>query len=261
MTKLKIILLLCLILIGKSLFAEQLKFDKQFKVEVAKQTSAYYKQWGIKRSYTKFIPFITSSVKVSKIFPTYLDGLSQKERILSLYCMGASESYLKRNYVNVNVPGYHYASGKVRFFSLDYGWAGLNDDEVDNTYRIAKILQDKRGFKFSRLHPSPLWFPNRQFINDMDGVVIPNNINLYKISLKQSADARTLYRQYKKEKKSPVEIYRLIKPTVSFSESGQDQLDSLLIYRTLVEIDRADRGWSYNNRDKELYKWLLKTVK
>ena len=61
----------------------------------------------------------------------------------------------------------------------------------------------------------------------------------------------------------PIEIRRKLKIS-GYRESTQDEIDSALIYRVIVELDRLSRGWPFGSqqyaRDREVYNELYPYV-
>lgn len=225
--------------------------DKKLRVTIAKETDLFYRKVGVNRGWEYYMPFVNSSYRVSKNFPGY-PAIDNKDRLLKAYCMGSNESYLKYNFINVNIPGVRYASGRVKRFSLDYTWVGLNEENVKWTYSVAKDIQAKQPVANRAMTKKA-----REIINN-DGVKIPKSLPLRKIDLRDASLALNQYKQLVAKGYTPDKINSIIK--ISFKENTADELDSALIYRMLVELDRSTRGWNYNLQNEELYKWLTQRV-
>lgn len=253
--------LIFLLMLNTALSARSLtKTERELRddISIATRDYYYYKTTGSHygdiddpiafRKWRSFRPFATSAIRVGSIFKSVLP---EDRLILKLHTLGGVESLYKMGFVNVNVPGMKYASGKVKFFSLDYTAYGLNDRNVKRTYEIARMRQ--LGEKLTRKHG------NKEFIRLMNSVRIPKNIKLKKIDTSPSIKAKQKYDYLTRIGKTPKEIYGLI--TIDYTEDTQDDLDSALIYRAIIELERYTLGWKYNITDEELYSWLRKNVK
>jgi len=188
--------------------------------------------------------YAKSSYRVSKMFPYYPDT-DQKARILKFYSWGSQESVFKPNFVSVNVPGAKYATGKVKFFSVDFGWTGLNNFNIAWTYEVASCIQEKKPL------PRYLHFKLKEYLK---GVRIPKNMTLKKIDQQHYWDARGQWKYFIKKGYKKDNIAKRV--IVCYKEESIDDVDSLLIYRVLVELDRAARGWREGSSDTELYERL-----
>ncbi len=218
--------------------------------KIATETSAYYLSHGVKRKAEVFKPFANSSIRVAKMFPMY-PAVDTTDRAIRLYCKGGKESMFKKNYINVNIPGMKYSSGKVKYFSLDYDWVGLNEINVVHTYAIAKAIQENRRL--------PKRSGNRDFRELLAEVNIPEHITLYKIDLLCAHKARKEWISYKRLGYTPRQMYDLIE--VEYESRTRDQLDSALIYRLIVDLERYTLNWEYEYMDEGLYKWLTQRIR
>lgn len=243
----KTILICSLLFISTASLGAKGLGDKEFRVELAKQTNAHYSLIGINRGWQYYMPFVNSSYRVASYFPNY-PAKDNYDRVKLFYCMGANESFLKYNFVNLNIPGVKYASGKVKKFSVDYSWIGLNEENITWTYQVAKSIQNNK--KIDNKYASKKTIK----LLSLEGTRIPKQLHLRRMSLDLAKDARKQYLVLKRQGKTPKYINNNI--VASFVEREPDDLDSALIYRVIVETDRQARGWDYNLQDEALYKWL-----
>ncbi len=79
-----------------------------------------------------------------------------------------------------------------------------------------------------------------------------------KIDLTPAIESRKEYKVYKTIGMDPETIRKTIQ--IPFNEKTQDDIDSILIYRVLVELERYSMGWNYDTWDKELYSYLYQYV-
>lgn len=249
---LKSVILLISLLIGTMAYSATNKNDasvREFRHAIAKETARYYTAQGDKRKWNHYRSFVYSSYRVSKMFPMF-PAENQYDRILKLYCYGVNESGLRKNYVAVNVPGAKYSNGKVHRFSVDYGWIGLNEINVKHTYQIARVIQAGRSI------PKGLIYPQSRVL--LSSGKIPSDIKLKKIDLSDAGWARDEWVRLKKTGMNSNKIIYSIK--VPFKEETQDDLDSMLVYRVIVEVERYSLGWKYDTWDTKLYEHLKKYI-
>lgn len=244
------------LLIGFSLFAftlnatESMKTsksnDKALRIAVSKETSKYYEQIGINRSWKKYAPFINASQRVADMFPSF-PSKGRDDRMLRFYTYGAKETFLTRNRAEVNVPGAKYSTGIVRKFSIDYGWSGLNEANVKLAFYTARAIQNRTKI------PGNLG-RNKAFLELIKDARIPKNINLKVIDLSTARSAKIEYKTLLNKGYNPESIRKHIR--VGYREEDQDDIDSLLIYRVIIELERISLGWKYQTWDFELYNHL-----
>lgn len=217
--------------------------------EICVKTSSYYKRLtGKKRSIEQFKPFIKAGFEVADMFPMF-PGENKFDRVLRLYCYGGQESIYNQNFININVPYASYGSLKVRKFSVDYGWIGINEANIDWVYHVALAIQQEK--------PVPVKYTSTKLRKALDGACIPAEIKLKQISNIDSKKLRVFYQEYKRRKYSPNKIRGLLNNYPhEYREVTQDEITSLLIYRAIIEIDRSTRDWNYKTWDKDLYKSL-----
>lgn len=206
----------------------------------------YYTRQGDRRYPNQIRPFMDSAIRVSRMiggFPTE-DPTTNAHAYVA---WGAQEVGLKRNKVYINIPGDSYASvGAVRFFSLDYGWTGINSLNVRWTATTAICLQTGQEFPQwirQQIQPQALAFMRAN-------IRIPKKLKLKKIDPRWHGQVEyewyraQFFMNREKFKKTAVIPYR---------EDTMDDLDSLLIYRVLTEIDRKYRKWPYKTWNKAIY--------
>ncbi len=221
--------------------------------EVCIETSSYYRAaTGRKRNIEQFKPFIKASFEVADMFPMF-PAKNKFDRVMRLYCYGGQESVYYSNFININVPGATYAGGalKVKYFSIDYGWVGINEINTEWVYQVALAIQQER--------PVPIKYTSTKLRKALDGSCIPSDIKLKRIGNCDSAKLRVIYNGYKARKYSPNKIRGILENYPhEYREITQDEITSLLIYRAIIEIDRESRNWKYETWDKDLYGSLKK---
>ena len=235
------------ILLALSSGLEAREFNKAFRIQLAKETATYYNKIGLKREYTHYLPFVNSAINTAKYFPMY-PVEDELDRVLSIYTMPGKESYYKYNFVNVNVPGMKYSSGKVKQFGLDYTSVGLNEGNITWTYRIAKDIQNNKTLKNK--------YASRHLINKLEGAYIPKDLYLRPIDLSSAKLAKQWYRYYLSQGYTAKQIYFTMSKQIKFKENTVEEIQSAFIYRAIVEIDRDTRGWNHTLKDEKLYSWL-----
>lgn len=219
------------------------------------ETTQYYMDQGYTRSPKTIATFLGSSMRVASMTSGF-PAADLEERTLRLFSWGSRESGYRESFYQVNIPGKSYkglpAGVVVKAMSVDFGWSGLNEGNVNWTYRAALCVQNGEPF--------PKWINNmlakdtQEFIRA--NLVIPQKFKLKKIDLESAKSAHRLYRSQLKKGISPEKM----KIWVDYKEKTPDELDSLLIYRWLVEVDRCKRGWKWRTWDADLYPRLKKAV-
>lgn len=222
-------------------------FDKAFRVQLAKDTATYYSNMGVKRSYKHYLPFVDAAVVTAKCFPMYPIE-DELDRVISIYTMPSNESYYRYNYVNVNVPGMRYSSGRVKEFSLDYTSIGLNEGNITWTYEVAMSIQNQDKIENK--------YASKKLMKILSQAYIPETLNLRKIDLESSKQAKQWYHYYRHKGYSSKKIYYAITKQIKFTENKPEEIQSAFIYRAIVEIDRSSRGWNNTVKDEKLYSWL-----
>lgn len=224
---------------------------QQERIQLSKEMDRFYRREGYKRGAKYYRQFLWSASRAAKWFPMY-PAKSPQDRMVRFLCYSGVESRFNLGMTHINVPGVKYFGGtkKVKFYSVDFGHPGLSEQNVDWTYSVAKALQEGK--------PIPRGIGTRAFRNALKDVKIPKNIKLKKIDLTDAIKSRRVYQTLTAVRMDPELIRKSI--SVPFDESTQDDIDSMLIYRILVELDRYYRGWNYDTWDKELYEFLSQYV-
>lgn len=236
---------------------------QELRWNLCKETALHYKQWGFKREWNEFRPFIFSAARVQKMFPMY-PAKSDHDRMLIFYELGGLESFWEQNFMSVNIPGAQYSNGKVKKVSVDFTWIGLNEGTINWTYYVALAIQ--RGEYIPNHVPGTDWWAPKGFEETLKGAKIPKNLKLRKIDLKLAEEAKAVYYKYKKTIKDPNKLRKVVNSNLPpFEENTQDQIDSALIYRVIEELDRKCRNWPYgadlyNHRKRALYRHLSQFV-
>lgn len=217
------------------------------------QTQDYYSSRGTHRKVDTLRKFLDSAYRVARMFEDFPAQLVE-DRWTRNYNYGSWESGYAPNFVNVNVPGKSYpalSGGTVSRFSVDYGWTGLNEQNVLWAYTMAKAIQDEEpvpsGWR-SSLSPGT----ETQF----GRIHIPKGLVLKTIDLSTARAARNEWVRLKRKGVDPNQM----KIWVPYRETTDDDRDSLLIYRLLVEIDRKNRAWPWKTWDTDLYHICQKVV-
>ena len=218
--------------------------------ELTQETKKYYQEQGAKRNIDWLNAYFQSSVRVSKIFKNF-PAKDNIDRILKFYSYRGSESRFRLNYAVANIPGAKYSNGKVKRFSVDFGSAGLNQDNVTWTYEMAFAIQNDL--------PLPETNISKRLARELRKLKIPKNLKLKQIDLSVVSKAKKEYLYYVKKGVNLNKISNRIK--IEYKEETSDELDSILIYRILVELDRIDRGWEYETWDHELYDRLVERTR
>jgi hypothetical protein len=194
-------------------------------------------------------PYLNASYHVARMWLQF-PSEDFYQRVACFMGYGGKESGFEPNYIHYNIPGKAYPGLhglKVRHFSVDYSWAGLNEGSVEQTYAIAKALQEGRYLSHKQVFA--LGFSPNIYDNLSRILKIPQNLELYKIDLSTAKEARVQYLREKRDHVSP----RHIRIDVPYAEDTQDKIDSVLLYRTIEEYDRYLRGWPYQTYDSDAY--------
>jgi hypothetical protein len=220
------------------------------------ETVQYYNEQGAMRSPKTVALFLGSAYRVAAMTSSF-PAANQDERIIRLFSWGSGEGGFRDNFYQVNIPGKKYpgleAIGlRVKSMSVDFGWSGLNESNVEWTYTVATCVQ--KGVAF------PSWInaiiPKDVQVLISQNLVIPSTLKLKKIDLDTAKNAHGIYRDLLKKGVPPEKM----KVWVNYKEKSGDDLDSLLIYRWLVEAVRWQRGWRWKTWDKDLYPRLKRAV-
>lgn len=217
---------------------------------VLAEASAYYKESGLRRSPRHLKKYLESALRVSEMVRGFPSPNSY-DNALRFFCWGAIEGQFVKDYVATNIPGMKINPrlGSVSWFSVDYGWAGVNEINVVWTYRYAVALQ--RGVKPNKVLRDQLHNSAEAFV--AANIRIPAKLALKRVSVVGAKQAKAYWlRTGDRRHKS---YYQLVS---GFHENSADDLDSMLLYRVLVEVDRRHRGWTYRTWEKPLYRRLAK---
>lgn len=221
--------------------------NRSTRIELSNTIRQYYAQDGDKRQATAFRPFLWTASRAAKWFPIY-PAANETDRVLKMLTYGANETHFRLNVAEANVPGAKIFGGRkhIRFFSIDVMWTGMNEQNLKWTYEVARLLQDGKKI--------PKGYGNKRFRNALMYCHVPKDIKLTKIDMAPIAQAHKDWVKYKHKGYDPRKIKSLIK--IQIDENSQDDIDSAMIYRILVELDRYSRGWDIDTYDKELYERL-----
>ena len=195
-------------------------------------------------------PYLNASYHVARMWKDFPSS-DYYQRVSCFMGYGGAESNFEKDYVNINIPGKPYPGLhglKVKRFSVDYSWAGLNEQAVIPTYTVARALQTGHKMSHKELRRLGLRPDLYEVISKV--LVVPKGMKLYKIDL-NTADLA--YKQYLSLKKAHVSP-RHMSITIPYTEPDQDAIDSVLLYRTIEEYDRSLRGWPYQSYDSDAYK-------
>jgi len=194
-------------------------------------------------------PYLNASYHVARMWKTW-PVPDFYQRVSCFMGYGGAESNFEKDYVNINIPGKPYPGLhglKVKRFSVDYSWAGLNQESVNPTYAIARALQTGHRLSTRQLHR--LGFSSKFYDEISRVLVVPKGLSLYKIDLNTADDALKQYLELKRQHVRP----RHMSITISYSEPNQDAIDSVLLYRTIEEYARYLRGWPYQTYKSDAY--------
>ena len=224
-------------------------FNGYTKLKICSETEEYYHKKGIYKKTKELLPFLDSAIRVSKMYKGFPE-LTERDSAIKYFCWGAIESQFERNFVYVNIPGTNCPGidKSVKRFSLDFGWAGINSLNTKWVYEIAESLRDNRPPSknvLSGLHPKTFPFLKKNFR-------IPNSLPLKRINgTKLKKKYQNDYAWFVKTKRKGK--YR---PHIPYTEETDSDLDSILIYRAIIETDRMFRGWEWRTWDKPLHQKL-----
>ena len=223
------------------------------------ETCGWFSSGGIKRKPEKVQVYLASAYRVANMIDGF-PGKDREENAVKYFCWGAIEGTYLPNYVNANIPGTKLGGGvkgrkelSINRFSIDFGWIGLNQENVTWTYQVAKLIQSGKPWpKDMRtyIHPKALKFYR-------ENIHIPADMKLKAISLADIRESKTQWKRWNKAGKDP----RKFSMAYHYKENSPDDLDSVLIYRILVEVDRKYRGWNHSTWHPELYAKLNKIKK
>jgi hypothetical protein len=172
------------------------------------------------------------------------------ERVARNIGWGGKESEFRVDYVHYNIPGKPYPGLKglkVKRFSVDYGWAGLNEENVESTYQLALAIQQHRHVSVAELRR--LGFYPTIYRELKTRLKIPADLKLFHIDTSTSEDAQ---RQYDYQKRAHI-APKQIRISIPYEEYSQDAIDSVLLYRTIEEFDRYLRKWPYQSWDSDAF--------
>ena len=214
---------------------------KNFYPEVLKKVS--------KHQGRNIRPYLNASYHVARMFRGW-PSPDFYQRVTISIGYGGKESAFEPDYVHHNIPGKPYPGLKglrVKRFSVDYSWAGLNQDAVIPTYTVAKAIQLGHNISRAELHRLGL---RSDLMDKLRPILkIPKNMVLYEIDTSTAIDAR---RQYDIQKNAGVPP-KQIKISIDYLEDTQDKIDSVLIYRLIEEFERSLRSWPWQSYDSEAY--------
>lgn len=248
-------LIICLVLfltLGLNLQAK--KHDPMDKVKnfYLNRTHQYYLRYNkSSRKKEEFAPYMDSAFRVAKMMPIY-PARDEVDRAIKLFSFGKKETdYYQYNNVVFNVPGAYYGRLKVREFSVDFSWVQNNSENINRYYEVAKAIQDLRPI------PKRLIF-NRALAQDLyEYCYIPQSVYLQKPPMEIVRKSLDEYRFMKNFGYSPNEIRSILKKKYRYYETTGDQLDSDLIIRTLIELERCYNDKYYGEYDKKFYIYLI----
>lgn len=194
-------------------------------------------------------PYMNSAYHVAKWWSSW-PSADFHERVSRNIGWGGKESEFRVDYIHYNIPGKPYPGLKglkVKKFSVDYGWAGLNEGNVYHTYAVAYAVQNNKTISRGQLlrmglHPSMMTEITKH-------LKIPKGLKLYRIDTSTAREARIQYDRQIRLRIPPKQI----KISVPYEEPDQDAIDSILLYRTIEEFDRYLRGWPYQSWDSDAY--------
>lgn len=194
-------------------------------------------------------PYINASYHVAKMWREFPDP-NFYQRVSCYIGWGGKESNFTPNYVNVNIPGIKLTGlpgMHIKHFSLDYSWAGLNEQAVIPTYTVARALQT--GRVMSRAELMQLGLRPDLYSRISRVLKVPKDLDLFKIDLATAVQAKKEYAdaRHRHLRAKDIQI------SVPYAEDTQDKIDSVLLYRTIEEYDRSLRGWPWQTYDSDAY--------
>lgn len=238
-------ILAALICLTVSLPSKELsRKETRFVNAVATETRTYMKTEGYYVDKYDLIVFTKSSYRVANMFPSF-PSTDKSDRVKKFMSWGGQESVWKPNYVAINIPGAKYATGRVKRFSVDFDWTGINSENLKWTYELATAIQQRR--------PLPKG-TNKTLRVMLQDVRIPKDLKLKRIDYSSVVEAKKQYRVLNAMYRDKNKIAEKI--TIAYSSTTEDDVDSMLIYRILVEMDRQARGWEQGAYHDRLYSHL-----
>ncbi len=230
------------------------------KIEIYTQTYYYSNIGHLKNSKTLGSVY-KASYLCAKLFTKY-PASSIEDRSIKFFCFPAQEVDFRRNHTEFNIPGV-YLRGQHRYinhFSVDFGISGLNQINVKWTYEVAKILQMKQGNRrdIKLVNTFTEYGLNKSFICDLAKIQIPKSIGLKKIDISRIKEWNREYLNLREKGCTPLQIRSMLKS--NYTELTQSDIDSLMIYRILVEMERMELGFKYDGYNHTLYNRLSKEV-
>lgn len=165
-----------------------------------------------------------------------------KEKIVG---MGHNESRNKLGAYAVNVPGVYLKryDKTIVTLSMDYGFIGVNNQSLSWTYQVTKALQiQDRQRKIHVLNQlRRKYYLNKKFIESIYSVSIPQTLQVRYID----PSIEYLHRDYKEiSNLPPLTVRRILNAKYQFPEQSYNEIESIIIFRVLEELDRQYRGWS-----------------
>jgi hypothetical protein len=176
--------ILCIFLYGSSIL---------YSNEILEKTSTYYKDH---RTASEFQEYYDASVRV---------GNYMSMDPVEIFSWGQIETHHK-NLICFNIPEWKYINGKVKRFSVDMGFVGINSKNWVSVYKTAKIMQT-------------------------DGL-IPDTLQLFKFPNVKQWEVQ--YKKYGPDRKR----FKDIK-----FDCDKDCIESMLVYRVIIERDRGKFNW------------------
>lgn len=246
----KVKLILALLLISSAVMCKDIEspYLKNDRVKLSNKIVRYYNNHGVTRKSKEFRPYVWSSLKVARMFPMY-PAKNEWDRTLKFISFGAKETdFYTKNNIIVNVPGEQFGKLKVRHFTVDFGWAGVNSQNIGRSYRIAKCIQDKKEIPSSLL-------VDRELRNELyKYAYIPKDI---KLVVPSDWILTNSYKQYRKMIREGYSV-KQIKNKLRYipKEPNSNEIDSILIYRVIIELERKYNNLSYETYHKNMYNYL-----
>ncbi len=195
-------------------------------------------------------PYLNASYHVAKMWKQFPDK-DFHQRVACYIGWGGAESGFEQDYVNVNIPGIKLPGlpgMHIKRFSVDYSWAGLNEQAVIPTYTVARALQTGRVMSRAELRQLGLRADLYEKIHKV--LNVPKDLSLFKIDLTTAEQAKKEYIEAKQKHLKAKNIHI----SVPYAEDTQDKIDSVLLYRCIEEYDRYLRGWPYQSYHSEAYR-------
>ncbi len=194
-------------------------------------------------------PYLNASYHVAKMWKQFPHA-DFHQRVACYIGWGGMESGFEKDYIHYNIPHKPYPglNGlKVKKFSVDYSWAGLNEGAVIPSYTVARALQT--GRVMSRKELRQLGMHPALYVELKKVLKVPQDLSLFQIDLTTAPEAKRQYLEQVKRKVKPTKI----SISVPYEEDTQDKIDSVLLYRTIWEYDRYLRKWPWKSYKSEAY--------